>query len=148
MNPIFQLFSESETPIVLELMREFYSQTHMTLNETAARTALGKLVEDPSKGELYLIFRGPELAGYFALTYCFSLEFQGKFALLDELYIREPFRRRRLGKAVMAFAESACRKAAIKALRLEVANDNHAAQALYTAAGLKKDGRFLFTKWL
>ena len=148
MNPLFQLLSESEIPVVLELMREFYPQTHMAFAESAARAALGKLLKDPSNGELYLIFRGSELAGYFALTFCFSLEFHGRFALLDELYIREGFRRQHLGKAVMAFAESACKKAGIKALRLEVGEDNQPAQALYLAAGMQKDSRFLLTKWL
>lgn len=148
MNPIFQLFSESEIPVALELMREFYAQTHMAFAEPAARAALGALLKDPSKGELYLIFQGSELAGYFALTFCFSLEFHGKFALLDELYIREPYRRRRLGKAAMAFVESVCKKTGIKSLRLEVGEDNRAAQGLYTAAGMQKDSRLLFTKWL
>lgn len=148
MNPIFQLLSDSEIAIALELMREFYGQTHMVFSESAARAALGKMLSDPSNGELYLVFRGAELAGYFALTFCFSLEFHGRFALLDELYIREPFRGHHLGKSVMAFAESACRKAGIKALRLEVGEDNQHAQALYSGAGLKKDSRFLFTKWL
>lgn len=148
MNPVFQLLSESEMPVVLELMQEFYAQTHMDFAESRAKVAVGKLLRDPSQGEVYLIFLGSELAGYFALTVCFSLEFHGKFALLDELYIRESFRRRRLGKAVLAFAESACKKAGIKALRLEVGEDNHVAQALYSAAGMHKDSRFLFTKWL
>lgn len=148
MNPVFQLLSESEIPAVLELMREFYAQTHMAFAENAARIALALLLNDPSRGELYLIFQGSELTGYFALTYCFSLEFHGRFALLDELYIREQFRRQHLGKAVMAFAETASRKAGVKALRLEVGEDNRAAQALYSAAGLQKDARFLFSKWL
>lgn len=148
MNPVFQLLSDNEMPAILELMQEFYAQTHMAFAESTAKTALGKLLKDPSHGEVYLIFLGSELAGYFAVTFCFSLEFHGKFALLDELYIRESFRRGRLGKAVMAFAESACKKAGIKALRLEVGEDNQAAQALYSAAGMRKDSRFLFTKWL
>lgn len=148
MNPVFQLLSESEISTVLELMREFYAQTHMQFSEAAAKTTLGKLLKDPSKGELYLIFLGSDLAGYFALTFCFSLEFHGRFGLLDELYIRERFRRQRLGKAVLHFAENICRNAGIQALRLEVADDNHPAQALYSAAGLEKDSRFLFTKWL
>lgn len=148
MNPVFQLLSDSEVPVLLGLMREFYAQTHMAFSEAAARRALGNLLQDPSRGELYLIFYGSELAGYFALTFGFSLEFHGRFGLLDELYIRESFRRRRLGKAVMAFAESICRKAGIKALRLEVGEDNQIAQALYSSGGMQKDSRFLFTKWL
>ena len=148
MNPLFQLLSESDVSVAVELMHEFYQQTHMAFSENAARLVLQKLLKDPAKGELYLIFRGSDLAGYFALTFCFSLEFHGRFALLDELYIRQPFRRLRLGRTVMAFVENACKKAGIKALRLEVGDNNLAAQALYSSAGLQKDSRFLFTKWL
>src|SRR5262250_2405490 len=130
------------------MMREFYEQQHMRFDENTARGAINRLLKSPEHGQIYLIFRGPVLAGYFVLTFCFSLEFHGRFALLDELYIREPFRHRGLGKAVMAFAENSCRHAGVKALRLEVGEDNHTAQALYTASGLQKDSRFLFTKWL
>jgi ribosomal protein S18 acetylase RimI-like enzyme len=129
-------------------MREFYPQQQMHLDEKAATTAAQKLISDPALGEIYLIFRGADLAGYFALTFCFSLEFHGRFALLDELYIRQAFRRQKLGQAVVAFAEGRCRETGIKALRLEVGQQNAAAQALYRAAGLEQDARFLFTKWL
>ncbi len=147
-NAVFQLLSDQDLPTLLELMREFYPQHEMHLDEKAARTAAQKLISNPSLGEIYLIFRGSDLAGYFALTFCFSLEFHGRFALLDELYLRQAFRRQKLGQAVVAFAEGRCRETGIKALRLEVGQQNAAAQALYRAAGLEQDERFLFTKWL
>lgn len=148
MNALFQLLSEQDIPTLLELMREFYPGQQMRLDEKAAAAAAKELTNDPALGQIYLVFRGAELAGYFALTFCFSLEFQGRFALLDELYIRQGFRRQRLGKAVVAFVEGICRKVAIKALRLEVGEENARAHAFYRAAGVEQDKRFLFTKWL
>lgn len=148
MNALFQLLSEAEIPTLLELMREFYALTEMRFSESVARDAIGKLLHDPSWGEIYFVYLGTDLAGYFAVTYCFSLEFHGRFALLDELYIREPFRRQRLGKSVLAFAEAACRKAGVKALRLEVGEENQVAQSLYFSAGFQKDARHLLTRWL
>jgi ribosomal protein S18 acetylase RimI-like enzyme len=88
------------------------------------------------------------MAGYFALTICYSLEFHGRFGLLDELYLREAFRRQKLGKAVVAFAEELCKKAGIRALRLEVGRGNQPAQSLYRTAGFEVDERNLMTKWL
>src|SRR5260221_11195647 len=129
------------------MMREFYSQQHMRFDEAVAASAIKKVLDDPRHGEIYLIFRGAELAGYFAITYCFSLEFHGRFALLDELYLREPYRRQKLGKAVVAFAEDLCRKARIEALRLEVGRENQPAQSLYRSAGFKEDEQNLMTKW-
>lgn len=133
---------------MLEMMREFYAQQHMLFVEAAATRAIKKVLDDSRHGEIYLIFRGAELAGYFAVTYCFSLEFHGRFALLDELYLREPYRRQKLGKAVVAFAEEMCRKAGIKALRLEVGRENQAAQSLYRGSGFGEDARNLMTKWI
>jgi ribosomal protein S18 acetylase RimI-like enzyme len=129
-------------------MREFYAQQQMRFDEPAASRAVASALNDPSLAQVYLIFRGQELAGYFALTFCFSLEFHGRFGLLDELYLREPYRRQKLGNAVVAFAEEQCKKANIKALRLEVGRENQPAQSLYRTAGFKEDERNLMTKWL
>jgi ribosomal protein S18 acetylase RimI-like enzyme len=147
-NALFQLVSDQELSTLLELMREFYSQQQMRFDEPAASRAVTSALNDPGLAQIYLIFRGQELAGYFALTFCFSLEFHGRFALLDELYLREPFRRQKLGKAVVAFAEDLCKKAGIEALRLEVGRENQPAQSLYRTAGFKEDERNLMTKWL
>jgi len=147
-NALFQLLSDNELPTLLEMMREFYSQQEMRFDETAASQTINNVLENPKLAQIYLIFRGAELAGYFALTFCFSLEFHGRFALFDELYLREPFRRQKLGKAVVAFAEDLSKKAGIKAMRLEVGRENAAAQALYRRCGFEEDARSLMTKWL
>lgn len=148
MNALFQLLSDHEIPTLLEMMREFYAQQDMRFDPTIASGAIEKLLQSPGNGQIYLIFRGAELAGYFALTFCFSLEFHGRFALLDELYLRQEFRRQKLGKAVVAFTEELCKKAGIKAVRLEVGRENQTAQSLYSASGYKVDERNLMTKWL
>jgi len=147
-NALFQLLSDHEIRTLLEMMREFYSQQEMRFDETAASQTINNVLENPKLAQIYLIFRGAELAGYFALTFCFSLEFHGRFALFDELYLREPFRRQKLGKAVVAFAEDLSKKAGIKAMRLEVGRENAAAQALYRRCGFEEDARNLMTKWL
>lgn len=148
MNALFQLVSPDDVGTVLGLMREFYPQQEMKFDEHVALKAVKKLVSDPGLGQLYLIFRGVELAGYFALTFCFSLEFHGHFGLLDELYIREPFRRQKLGRAAVDFAVKICRESGVKALRLEVGTTNSGAQSLYSIEGFKTDERRLMTKWL
>jgi ribosomal protein S18 acetylase RimI-like enzyme len=148
MNVLFQLLAEQEIPALLEMMREFYSQQHMRFDEKVARGAVTGLLQLPKNGEIYLIFRGSQMAGYFALTFCFSLEFHGRFALLDELYLREPFRRQKLGQGVVGFAEGICRREGIAALRLEVGRDNEPALSLYRQSGFGEDARNLMTKWL
>ncbi len=148
MNVLFQLLSDQEVPALLEMMREFYSQQHMRFDEKTARSAIAGLLQSPKHGEIYLIFRGPGLAGYFVITFCFSLEFHGRFALLDELYLREPYRRQKLGQGVVGFAEGICHRESIAALRLEVGRDNEPAKSLYRNSGFAEDARNLMTKWL
>jgi ribosomal protein S18 acetylase RimI-like enzyme len=148
MNVLFQLLSEQEIPSLLEMMQDFYAQQEMHFEKSVATHAVSKLIESPEHGQIYLIFRGTELAGYFALTFCYSLEFHGRFALLDEVYIREAYRGQKLGKSVVPFAEDLCKKAGIRALRLEVGRENKPAQSLYRTAGFKEEERNLMTKWL
>lgn len=148
MNVLFQLLSEQEIPLLLEMMREFYSQQHMRFDEKKARNAIDSVLRAPERGQIYFIFRGATLAGYFALTFCFSLEFHGRFGLLDELYLREPFRRQKIGQGVVGFAEGLCRQAGVAALRLEVGRDNAPAQSLYRKSGFEEDARNLMTRWL
>jgi ribosomal protein S18 acetylase RimI-like enzyme len=148
MNALFQLLSEQEVPSLLEMMGEFYTQQKMHFEKAAATRAINQLIEKPKDGQIYLIFHGSELAGYFALTFCFSLEFHGRFGLLDEVYLREAYRGQKLGKSVVPFAEDLCRKDGIQALRLEVGRENQTAQSLYRTAGFEVDQRNLMTKWL
>jgi GNAT superfamily N-acetyltransferase len=147
-NALFQLLSDQDLPALLKLMREFYAQQQMDFDEPAASRAATRALNHPELGQIYFIFRGAELAGYFALTFCFSLEFHGRFGLLDELYLLEPHRRKKLGTAVLAFAEDLCKKAGIRALRLEVGRGNLPAQSLYRTTGFKEEERNLLTKWL
>jgi len=148
MNTQFQLATEKDLPRLLELMREFYQEQEMVFDEEVARSGLRKTLLDPGLGSAYLILAEQELAGYFAITFCYSLEFHGKFALVDEIYLRTPFRRKNLGSSAMKFAEEICKKTGIKAMRLEVGETNKAAQSLYEAVGFKRDARYLFTKWI
>jgi ribosomal protein S18 acetylase RimI-like enzyme len=148
MNVLFQLLSEQDIPSLLEMMRDFYAQQEMHFEKTATTSAVNKLIASPEHGQIYLIFRGSELAGYFALTFCYSLEFHGRFALLDEVYIREAHRGQKMGKSVVPFAEDLCQKAGVQALRLEVGRENKPAQTLYRTAGFKEEERNLMTKWL
>lgn len=148
MNALFQQLSDQDIPALVELMRDFYLQQHMRFDDNSAAKGIKTLLAAPDRGQIYLIFRGPELAGYVVVTFCPSLEFHGEFALLDELYLREAFRGQKLGTAVLAFVDNICKQKGIKALRLEVGRDNAGAQKLYQASGFARDARYLYTKWL
>ncbi|HKW76233.1 MAG TPA: GNAT family N-acetyltransferase [Terriglobales bacterium] len=138
----------SDVPALLELMREFYTDQEMKFSEEVAQAVLRDLITNPRLGRVFLFHAGGAPAGYCVLTFCFSLEFHGRFALLDELYVREPFRRRGFSREVIARAEAACKEEGIKALRLEVWVGNAIAKSLYQSCGFITEERNLMTKWL
>jgi len=148
MGANFTLAETSDVDLLVELMREFYVIEHLQFDELAARGALGQILSDRRFGVIHLIRVGEEAAGYLVVTFGFSLEFHGRDAFIDEVYLRENFRGRGLGRASIEFAAEVCREEGIAALHLEVDRVNTRAQKVYRHAGFRDHDRFLLTKWL
>lgn len=148
MKHIFTLANASDADELVELMREFYAFEHLAFDEAAARIALGQILSEGKFGVVHLIRVGAETAGYLVVTFAFSLEFHGRDAFVDELYLRENFRGSGIGKASIEFAAEVCRAEGIAALHLEVERENTRAQNLYRRAGFRDHDRYLLTKWL
>jgi GNAT superfamily N-acetyltransferase len=148
MKPVFTLADASDVELLVELMREFYAFDHIAFDEGAARVALEQILRDRRLGVIHLIRVETEAAGYLVLTFGFSLEFGGRDAFVDELFLRENFRGRGIGKASLELAGEVCREEGINALHLEVDRVNTRAQDLYRQAGFRDHDRYLLTKRL
>lgn len=148
MKPVFTLADASDAELLVELMREFYACEHLEFDERAARAALEQILRERRFGVVHVIRVDGAAAGYLVLTFGFSLEFGGRDALVDELYLRESFRGRGLGKASLELAFEVCREEGIRALHLEVDRVNTRAQAVYRQAGFRDHDRYLLTKRL
>lgn len=140
--------TDADLPRLLPVLREFYAEEHLPWNEPALRAALSVLVDDPNAGRLLLIRRGDEIAGHLAIGYCFSLEFGGRYGLLDELFVLPAHRGAGLAKRALAEAEALCRSEGLLTLRLEVNDDNERARGIYERAGYRVHPRRLMTRWL
>jgi len=130
------------------LVREFYSFEKLTLDELRYRKLASLLVEDQTVGRLLLGFEGNEIAGYAVVGFGFSLEFGGRDALLDELYVRQEFRGRGLGSQFISAVEEICRAEEITAVHLEADHFNARAHDYYKRLGFRDHERHLMTKWL
>lgn len=148
MKPVFTLATLSDVELLIELMREFYAFDHIAFDEGAARRALEQILRDRRFGVIHLIRADEEAAGYLVLTFGFSLEFGGRDAFVDELFLRENFRGRGIGKASLELAAGVCRDEGINALHLEVERVNTKARDIYRQAGFRDHDRYLLTKWL
>lgn len=130
--------------VLLTLMRELYHYDRDQLNEPKAREALDAHFADDKWARIWLIEVDQLIAGYAVLTFGFSLEYGGRDAIIDELYLRESYRNRGLGKQVMELLRGFCYSEGIKALHLEVFNHNQAAYRFYRNQGFReRDSRFM-----
>jgi ribosomal protein S18 acetylase RimI-like enzyme len=137
---------------VLTFMRALFDEDRLPdqrpFDAVRARLALTGLLADPSQGAVWLICDGAVPVGYLALTYGYSLEFHGRDAFVDELYIGPAYRGRGWGTRAMEHAEIAARSANARAIHLEVGRGNTAAQGLYRKIGYADHDRYLMTKWI
>jgi len=127
---------------LLRLMQEYYVHDHLDFEEKAARSTLRELLSDKALGKIWLICQGSAPIGYVVLTLGYSLEFGGRDAFIDELYIQEPFRGQGIGAKALAWVEATARSMGIRALHLEVECENRKAQRFYKAQGFEDRERF------
>lgn len=138
----------NDIDLLITMMRQFYLLEQIPFQEDIARSALTTLVKDPALGWITLPMLEDTPAGYAVITYGFSLEFHGRFALLDELFIRAEYRGKGIGKQILQSLIQRCRGRGIAALRLEVDHENPRAQALYQKSGFQAHQRAIMTLWL
>jgi len=130
------------------MMGKLYSEAGATHHRGRARRAVQGLIANPELGGVWLIELDGEAAGYLCVTLCYSLEFDGPFALLDELYLKEASRGKGIGAQAAGFAENWARARGLAAIRLEVGRTNLRAIELYRRQGFAAHDRHLMTKWL
>ena len=144
----FRPAEASDANALLPMIRALCEHDGTPFDEAGVRRALAQVVADDSLGRVWLAEWGNDPAGYVVLTFGFSLEFGGRDAFIDELYVREEFRGRGLGRRAIELAERACRERGIGALHLEVERANPTAQELYRRSGFRDHDRYLMTKRL
>jgi GNAT superfamily N-acetyltransferase len=148
MRAEFRPVEISDLDRILPMMSRLYGQDALPFDAARAREAAEWLLAHPDSGGIWTIEAGEAPAGYIVMTVCASLEFRGPFALLDELYLEEPWRGQGLGVQAIEFAAQWARERGMAAVRLETAHDNLRAQGLYRKCGFILHDRHLMSKWL
>jgi ribosomal protein S18 acetylase RimI-like enzyme len=148
MQAPFRPATTADEPTLLELMREFYQEGRMPFQEGAARVALRGVLADPSRGRALLIEVDGAVAGYLVVCFGWSLEFHGRDAFVDELYVRSRFRGQGIGTRALEVAAEVCRTSGVRALHLEVERSNTRAQSVYRRTGFADRDHYLMTRRL
>ncbi len=138
----------SEIGTLLIFVQEYYDYDHHPFEAARTQSALENLIRHPDWGRVWFICRNIEPIGYTVLTLGYSLEYLGRDAFVDEIYIRESDRGKGIGRATFEFLEKVCRSLHVNALHLEVEQYNTNAQQVYRKLGFIDHERYLMTRWL
>jgi ribosomal protein S18 acetylase RimI-like enzyme len=148
-DPIFKPATSDDVETLIVMMRDLYAHDGLApLDEAPARGALLGVIGDDALGRVFLILLANEVAGYAVLTFGYSLEFHGRDAFVDEIYLRAEHRGLGIGKRALQFLTEVCAAEDVNALHLEVERENTSAQTVYRKFGFEDHDRYLMTKWL
>jgi ribosomal protein S18 acetylase RimI-like enzyme len=139
--------ARGDLPALLPIIRTFHADEGIAWDEARVLGALHALLSDPRNGRVMLLERAGAIAGYFVVGFCFSLEFGGRYGLLDELYVLPDHRGGGIGKRALDEVEALCLAEGLRCVRLEVSDGNDAARGIYERRGYRMHPRRLMTKW-
>ena len=133
---------------LLALVERFGRSQGYAYDPATGRHALGELLARPELGRVYRIVQGGASVGYAALTFGWSLEWGGRDAFVDEIFVDEAARGHGVGRAALRALAAEAERLGVRALHLEVESANQAAQALYRSEGFAGNDRRILSRRL
>ena len=130
---------------LLQLMHEFYEEAGFSLNPDRARAAFLPLLAPGDLGQVWMADFEGQVAGHLVFTFSYSMEYGGRTAFIEDLFVRPALRNRGVGRALVGQARALCEALGVRAMYLEVARNNAPAQAIYRAVGFDSTDRQLLT---
>jgi ribosomal protein S18 acetylase RimI-like enzyme len=131
---------------LLPLVERFAATQGYPFDAAGSRAALAALLARPELGRAYRIVEGVETIGYAVLCFGWSVEWGGRDAFVDELYLEPAWRGRGLGRAALRALAEEAHAAGVRALHLEVEAGNEAGQALYRSEGFEGKDRAMLSR--
>jgi GNAT superfamily N-acetyltransferase len=142
-SPELLLADESQLEALLPLVRGYHEFEHVSMSDAERAGAVAPLLRPGSSlGRIWLVRSGGGVVGYAALTFGYSIEFRGRDAFVDELFLVEKARGRGMGSAVLEVLKREAAALGIVALHLEVARDNRRARRVYERWGFEPREQF------
>lgn len=132
-------FEEKDRQIYVEMAHEFYHSEavlHPVPDEHFEMTA-SEALRERGYASIFMLEHEGEPAGYGLTAKGYSQEAGGMLMWVEEIYIREAFRSKGLGREFFDYIEKNMGEGVIR-LRLEVEEENTRAISFYKKMGYKK----------
>jgi ribosomal protein S18 acetylase RimI-like enzyme len=142
MNILLELATLNDLPMLIPFVRAYHEFEEIESTPQQLEEALIPLLATEHAGRVWFINLDNKRVGYVALCFGYSIEFRGRDAFLDELFVKEAYRGRGIGKNVLRLLEREAKTLGIKALHLEVAHENNRAKHVYETFGFEARDRY------
>jgi ribosomal protein S18 acetylase RimI-like enzyme len=120
---------------LVALMERFYVHDGLRFDPQKARAAMAGLLGAQELGAVWVVRDGGHMFAYLALCLGYSLEFGGRDAFIDEVFVAEGFRNKGWGTKLIETALAAAEEAGVQAVHLGVQRTNPNAMRLYQRLG-------------
>ena len=144
----FKRATQEDVKELLVLMDLLYEHDGQSFDVAHALRATSELILTPEAGTIWLLQSERRTVGYCVLTFGFSIEFHGRDALVDELFLLPTQRGKGWGKLALEFMFQQCRAAGVEAVHVDVNLVNEHAAAVYRHLGFVQPDRRRMTKWI
>ncbi len=142
------LAQRDDLTAVVALVRRYHAHDGLASPEPL-EDAVAPLLGDNDLGRIWWIERDGARVGYAAVCFGYSLEFGGRDAFLDELFVLAEHRGVGVGGAAVDLLCREVEALGVRALHLEVAHGNEAGRAAYRRSGFtERDGYRLMSRRL
>jgi len=130
-----KLATPDQRDIIIEMINELWTYDDIAADRDNINRAVDLVFSQPGLAEIHLLYEGDKVAGYFILVPSFGIEYGGLSVTLDELFVREPFRRRGLGRRIINFVLDRCREQGWLVVEAMAFQENETAQYFYGSHG-------------
>jgi GNAT superfamily N-acetyltransferase len=146
--PHFRAFRDHDLPDLERMIFALYQED--VYGETISRPKIQRTVQEllkyPEKGAITVFCIDDAIVGYAIVIYCWSNEYGGNIAFIDEFYVKPPWRGKGIGTSFLEYLAKV-KPGDLKGLQLEVTPRNEKTFAYYSRQGFEPaKNRHLFKK--